>query len=233
MDDRSATDRPVAAGAEGAPRALVIAIDGPAASGKGTIAKRLAARYGLPHLDTGLLYRATAALVSARGGVFDDPAVAAQAASELTPERLDDPSLRSAEMGAAASRVAAHGAVRAALLRFQRDFAAQPSGAVLDGRDIGTIVCPRARVKLFVTASAAARARRRADELAARGEPADVAALERDLLERDRRDRERAAAPLTMAPDAHLLDTTDLDIEQAVAAAAAVVDADGVDVGGG
>ncbi|MEL6978773.1 MAG: (d)CMP kinase [Pseudomonadota bacterium] len=203
--------------------ALVIAIDGPAASGKGTIAKRLAARFALPHLDTGLLYRATAAAALAEGAALEDAAAAARAAAALTPAALEDPGLRSAAMSAAASIVAAHADVRATLLQLQRDFASQPGGAVLDGRDIGSVVCPAAPAKLFVTASAAVRAARRARELAGRGEPADLAAIEQDLITRDRRDRERSASPLTQATDAHLLDTTDLDIDQAVEAAARYV----------
>lgn len=187
---------------------FTIAIDGPAASGKGTIARALAARFGFQHLDTGLLYRAVGAL----GG---DPAVAARG---LTPADLARPDLRTAEAGAAASRVAAIPEVRAALLAFQRDFARRGKGAVLDGRDIGTVICPEAEVKLYVTASDETRAARRAAELGA--DPAKILA---ELRERDARDAARATAPLRAAADAILLDTTALSIDEAVARAAAVV----------
>lgn len=187
---------------------FTIAIDGPAASGKGTIARALAARFGFRHLDTGLLYRAVGAL----GG---DPAVAARG---LTPADLARPDLRTAEAGAAASRVAAIPEVRAALLAFQRDFARRGKGAVLDGRDIGTVICPEAEVKLYVTASDETRAARRAAELGA--DPAKILA---ELRERDARDAARATAPLRAAADAILLDTTALSIDEAVARAAAVV----------
>ena len=202
----------------------VIAIDGPAASGKGTIAKRLADRYGLPHLDTGLLYRGVAVASRDAGVAIENPEAAAEIAVALTPESLEDPRLRTLEAGQAASIVAAHPAVRRTLLKLQRDFAAQPGGAVLDGRDIGSVVCPDADVKIFVTAAVEARARRRALELAARGEAADEAAIRDALRERDRRDKERSASPLIIPEDARLLDTTKLDIEQSVAAAAALVE---------
>ena len=188
---------------------FAIAIDGPAASGKGTIARALAAHYGFHHLDTGLLYRAT----GARGG---DPV---RAARGLTAADLARDDLRSAEAGQAASRVAAIPEVRAALVDFQRRFAAQDPGAVLDGRDIGTVICPEARVKLYVTASDRIRAARRAAELGA-----DPAAMLAELRERDRRDSERATAPLKPAADAVILDTSTLSIEAAIAAAIAEVD---------
>ena len=202
----------------------VIAIDGPAASGKGTIAKRLAAIYRLPHLDTGLLYRGAGAATRAAGAALSDEETAARLAAALTPQALADPYLRSVQAGQDASVVAAHPKLRAALLRLQRDFAAQPGGAVLDGRDIGSVVCPEARVKIFVTATVAERARRRTLELRGRGEEADQAAIQAALEERDRRDSERSASPLVIPDDAHLLDTTKMDIEQAVEAAVALVE---------
>lgn len=188
---------------------FIIAIDGPAASGKGTIARALAAHFGFHHLDTGLLYRATGAM----GG---DPVSAAMA---LTVDDLNRPGLRSAEAGQAASRIAAIPQVRAALVDFQHRFAMQEPGAVLDGRDIGTVICPDAAVKLYVTASDNTRAARRAAELGAR---ADAMLVE--LRERDRRDSERATAPLRPAPDAVVLDTTHLTITDAIARAIAEVD---------
>jgi cytidylate kinase len=204
---------------------MIIAIDGPAASGKGTIARRLAAHYGLPHLDTGLLYRATAAaLLTSDRDLYDEQAAVA-AARGLGLTYFDETLLRSRQMGEAASVVAAMPGVRAALLDAQRAFAARSEGAVLDGRDIGTTVCPQATVKIFITASAAARAQRRALELAQRGEKADYGAILADILKRDARDSERAAAPLRPARDAVRLDTTHLGIEAAVAEAVRVVDA--------
>ena len=187
---------------------FIIAIDGPAASGKGTIARAIAAHFGFHHLDTGLLYRAT----GAKGG---DPV---EAARTLTPEDLARPDLRSDEAGQAASRVAAIPAVRAALVDYQRRFASQEPGAVLDGRDIGTVICPDAAVKLYVTASDRARAIRRAAELGA-----DADAMLEQLRERDRRDSERATAPLKPAADAVLLDTTGLSIHEAVERAKGIV----------
>lgn len=187
---------------------FIIAIDGPAASGKGTIARALAAHFGFHHLDTGLLYRAT----GAKGG---DPVAAARSLDASDLARAD---LRSAEAGQAASRIAAIPEVRAALVDFQHRFAAQEPGAVLDGRDIGTVICPDAVVKLYVTASDQVRARRRAAELGA--DPEEMLA---QLQERDRRDSERAAAPLKPAPDAVLLDTTHLGIPEAIAQAIAQV----------
>jgi len=206
---------------------MIIAIDGPAASGKGTIARRLAERYGLPHLDTGLLYRATAAAVIGADGVLYNEAAAVAAARGLGLTDFDETALRSRETGEAASVVAAMPGVRAALLEAQRSFAARPGGAVLDGRDIGTVVCPGADVKIFVTASAAARAQRRALELAQRGGPADYAAILADILRRDARDAGRSAAPLLAAEDAVRLDTTHLSIEAAVAEAERIVEAAG------
>jgi len=203
---------------------MIIAIDGPAASGKGTIARRLAERYGLPHLDTGLLYRATAAAVIGADGDLYDEAAAVAAARGLGLTDFDETVLRSREMGEAASVVAAMPGVRAALLEAQRSFAARPGGAVLDGRDIGTVVCPRAEVKIFVTATAPARAQRRALELAERGERADYAAILADILRRDARDAERSAAPLRAAEDAVRLDTTHLSIEAAAVEAERIVE---------
>ena len=203
---------------------LVIAIDGPAASGKGTLAARLAAHYGLPHLDTGLLYRAVALALLDAGRALDDEGAATDAAAGLSPDGLDDPRLRSRAMGEAASRVSAITAVRAALLAWQRRFAESAEGAVLDGRDIGTVVCPGARVKLFVTATSEERARRRHREIAGRGEATSLEAILADIEARDARDRGRAAAPLTVAADAVVLDTTTLDAEAAFDAARAVVE---------
>ena len=204
---------------------MIIAIDGPAASGKGTIARRLAARYGLPHLDTGLLYRATAAALMAADRDLYDEAAAVAAARGLGLMDFDETVLRSRQMGEAASVVAAMPGVRDALIETQRAFAARPEGAVLDGRDIGTVVCPNAQVKIFVTASPAARAQRRALELARRGEKADYAAILADILKRDARDSGRAAAPLKPAADARRLDTTALSIEAAVIEAQRIVEA--------
>jgi cytidylate kinase len=203
---------------------MIIAIDGPAASGKGTIAQRLAAHYSLPHLDTGLLYRATAAaLIAADRDIYDEPAAVA-AARGLGLTDFDEAVLRGRQMGEAASVVAAMPGVRAALIEVQRAFAARPGGAVLDGRDIGTVVCPNATVKIFVTASAPARAQRRALELAKRAEKADYYAILADILKRDARDSERAAAPLRPADDAIRLDTTHLGIDAAVAEAMRIVE---------
>lgn len=203
-------------------RPIVIAIDGPAASGKGTLARRIAEAYGLPHLDTGLLYRAVGARCRA-DGVLDDEAASVAAARMLDLSSLDPDSLRGAEAGAAASIVAARPGVRAALLDQQRAFAAQPGGAVLDGRDIGTVICPEAPAKLFVTASAEERALRRFRELAARGSTLSLESVLADIRERDARDSGRSTAPLLKAEDAVLLDTTDLDVEAASEAALAIV----------
>lgn len=203
---------------------MIIAIDGPAASGKGTLARRLAEHYGLPHLDTGLLYRATAAsLINADRDLHNvDAAVAA--ARGLSLIDFDEERLRGREMGEAASIVAALPEVRAALVETQRNFARRPGGAVLDGRDIGTVICPQADVKIFVTASPAARAQRRALELARRGEKVDYEAILADIAKRDARDSERADAPLRAAPDAVQLDTTRLGVEAAFAAALEIVE---------
>ena len=203
---------------------MIIAIDGPAASGKGTIARRLAQHYGLAHLDTGLLYRATARVLLDGGLRLDDPARAVAAARGLALTDFEEDKLRGAKMGEAASIVAAIPEVRSALLDMQRKFAARPGGAVLDGRDIGTVICPDAPAKLFVTASPEVRAQRRALELRSRGERADYAEVLADIRRRDERDAGRSAAPLVAAPDADRLDTTDLDVERAVAAAVAIVE---------
>jgi cytidylate kinase len=203
---------------------MIIAIDGPAGSGKGTLAKRLADHYGLPVLDTGLLYRAVALAVQEAGWPLSDAAAATRAAASLDPARLDDPRLRGREMGDAASVVSAFQPVRDALLDWQRRFAAQPGGAVLDGRDIGTVICPHADIKLFVTAAPEERARRRHLELSARGEAADLAAILADIRRRDERDTSRSAAPLKAAEDAVVLDTTTLDADAVFAAALAIVE---------
>ncbi|NGM36756.1 (d)CMP kinase [Methylobacterium sp. DB0501] len=206
---------------------MVIAIDGPAASGKGTLAKRLAAHYRLPHLDTGLLYRAVALTLLDAGRDLADEAAAAAAARDLAPAFLTDPRLRGSAMGEAASIVSAQNQVRGALLDWQRRFAGAPSGAVLDGRDIGTVVCPDAAVKLFVTASAEERARRRHRELDGRGEAVPYEAVLSDILRRDARDADRSAAPLRVAEDAVVIDTTALDADAAFKAATDVVDGRG------
>lgn len=192
---------------------MIIAIDGPAASGKGTLARRLAQHYGLPHLDTGLLYRATARAVMERGERLDDVAAAVRAARGLALIDFDETALRGREMGDAASIIATIPEVRAALMQAQQGFADRPSGAVLDGRDIGTVICPNATAKIFVTASPETRAQRRALELRGRGEPSDYAKVLTDILHRDQRDSSRATAPLKPARDAMILDTSDLDAE--------------------
>lgn len=204
---------------------MIIAIDGPAASGKGTLGKHLAAHFGLRHLDTGLLYRAVAKTLLDDGAPLDDRARAGAAARTLDPDRFDEASLKSHAVGEAASIVSAIPEVRAALVDYQRAFANRPPGAVLDGRDIGTVIAPDADVKIFVTASAEERARRRARELAAQGVAAHEAEILADIKRRDERDRSRAVAPLARAPDAHLLDTTHLDIDAAVRAAIDIVKA--------
>jgi cytidylate kinase len=205
---------------------LIIAVDGPAASGKGTIAARLARTYGLPHLDTGLLYRAVGAGVLASGGSLDDADAAEAVARALDASALsDDASLTTGEAGEAASRIAGYPGVRAALLNLQRDFAAQAGGAVLDGRDIGTVIAPDATAKLYVTATAEVRAMRRWKQLTARG---DVIAFEdmlADIRRRDERDAGRGAAPMVQAKDAVLLDTTEMDIDTAFDAARRIVEA--------
>jgi len=204
---------------------MIIAIDGPAASGKGTLGKRLAAHYGLRHLDTGLIYRAVAKHVLDAGRSLDDKAAAVAAAKALDPARFDEVVLKSHAVGEAASVVSAFPEVRAALLAFQREFAAKPPGAVLDGRDIGTIICPDADVKIYVTATPEVRARRRAAEYQAQGRQIDEATVLADILKRDERDSQRAAAPLKQAADAHLLDTTNMDISTAIRAAIDIVEA--------
>ena len=203
---------------------MIIAVDGPTASGKGTLSKALAKHFGLAHMDTGLLYRAVGYQVELDGGNPDKAADALQAC-EFPEELLGHPALRSEATGGLASRVSVHPQVRAALLQRQRDYAAQAPGAVLDGRDIGTVVCPQADVKLFVTASVEARAQRRLQEMQARGESHSLAEITEDLRRRDLRDTTRADAPLVAASDAVVLDTSELDKDQAVARAIAIVSA--------
>ena len=203
---------------------MIIAIDGPAASGKGTLGKRLAAHYGLRHLDTGLLYRAVAQAVLDSGHALDDVARAVAAAQALDPAQFDEVALKSHAAGDAASVVSAIPEVRAALLRLQQDFAAVPPGAVLDGRDIGTVICPFADAKIFVTASPEVRAKRRAIEMRRLGQIADETAILADILRRDERDSKRAVAPLKPAPDAHILDTSHLDIDAVLRHAIAIVE---------
>jgi cytidylate kinase len=204
---------------------MIIAIDGPAASGKGTLGKRLAAHYGLRHLDTGLLYRAVAKALLDEGTPLDDRAAAVAAARALDASAFDAKVLKSHAVGEAASLVSAIPEVRDALLDFQRDFGRSPPGAVLDGRDIGTVIFPDAEVKILVTATAQERARRRTIELEAAGRKVSEAEILADILRRDERDTKRAVAPLKAAPDAHLLDTTHLDIDAAFRAAVAIVEA--------
>ncbi len=202
---------------------MIIAVDGPTASGKGTIAKALAAHFGLPHLDTGLLYRAVGRQVFLDGGDPDN-AGDALAATTFPDGLLLDPELRSEETGGLASRVSVHASVRQALYERQRSFALQPGGAVLDGRDIGTVIAPEAEVKLFVTASVEARALRRWKEMQARGEDRTLAEIEADLHRRDERDRTRAEAPLRAANDAVVLDTSELGPAEAIKAAIAAAE---------
>jgi cytidylate kinase len=203
---------------------MIIAVDGPAASGKGTIARRLARHYGLPHMDTGLLYRA-AALNLLRLGLDPESEFHAARACDVSQIDFDDPDLRSEAVGGVASRISAYPLVREALVERQRRFAGQPGGAVLDGRDIGTVIAPQAEAKLFVTASPDVRARRRCEELASRGLNVGFEDVLADIRARDARDSERAAAPLVRADDADLLDTSDLAIEAAVAEAIRLVEA--------
>ncbi|MCL2384879.1 MAG: (d)CMP kinase [Alphaproteobacteria bacterium] len=203
---------------------MIIAIDGPAASGKGTLARHLARHYGLPHLDTGLLYRATARTLIEEGHALDDQSAAVAAARGLSLTDFDEKLLRGREMAEAASKVAAIPEVRSALIALQRAFAHRPGGAVLDGRDIGSVICPEAAPKIFVTASLEARATRRALELKSQGEKTDYADVLAEILRRDARDQNRAAAPLVAAKDAILLDTTTLDAEAAFKAALAIVE---------
>ena len=204
---------------------MIIAIDGPAASGKGTLGKRLAAHYGLRHLDTGLIYRAIAKAMLDAGHALDDKPRAIAAARALDPAGFDEKILKRHAVGEAASIVSAFAEVRSPVLAFQRDFGRSPPGAVLDGRDIGTVVFPDADVKILVTATAQERARRRALELAAAGAKVGEAEILADILRRDERDTKRSVAPLKAAPDAHLLDTTHLDIDAAFRAAVEIVEA--------
>ena len=204
---------------------MIIAIDGPAASGKGTLGKRLAHHYGYRHLDTGVIYRAVAYALLETGSDLTNEALAVAAALELDPEKFGNPVLKTQKVGDAASVVSAIPKVREVLINFQRQFAADPPGAVLDGRDIGTVICPDADVKIFVVADPHVRARRRTLEARARGEAADEAAVLADILKRDERDQNRATAPLKAAPDAYLLDNSQLDIESGVRAAIDIVEA--------
>jgi CMP/dCMP kinase len=204
---------------------MIIAIDGPAASGKGTIARQIASVYGLHHLDTGLLYRAVAKAVLDAGHSPEDAVRATAAAAVLDPRKFDENALKAKVITEASSVVAAIPQVRQALMNYQREFATRPPGAVLDGRDIGTVIAPGADVKLFVVASPEVRAARRVRELKVRGEPADEQEVLADLLRRDERDSRRTAAPLKAAPDAHLLDTTHLGIDAAFRAAVAIIEA--------
>ena len=202
---------------------MIIAVDGPTASGKGTIAKALAAHFGLPHLDTGLLYRAVGRQVFLDGGDPDD-AGDALAATGFPDTLLGDPELRDEQTGGLASRVSVHPAVRQALFDRQRSFATRDTGAVLDGRDIGSVIAPEAQAKLFVTASVEARAQRRFLEMRERGAGVNLLEIQDDLRRRDERDRNRAVAPLVPAPDAMVIDTSDLDKDEAVAAAIEAVE---------
>jgi cytidylate kinase len=204
---------------------MIIAIDGPAASGKGTLGRKLANHFGLPHLDTGLLYRAVAARLLAAGATLEDARAAAEAAQQIDLAGLSAQALRGAQLGEAASKIAAIPEVRAALIQLQQAFARRPGGSVLDGRDIGTVIAPEADVKIFVMATPLVRAARRHGELMERGEPVNLEAVLDDILRRDRRDATRAISPLKAAPNAILLDTTDLDIEAAFRAALAIVEA--------
>jgi CMP/dCMP kinase len=203
---------------------MIIAVDGPAASGKGTIAKALARHFGLPHMDTGLLYRATALSLLSVGGDPESEFAAARA-TDLSQVNLDDPELKSEMVGGIASRISTYRLVREALLERQRRFAAQPGGAVLDGRDIGTVIAPDADAKLFVTASAEVRARRRCAELTANGLAVHFPDVLADIRARDARDMNRETAPLAMAEDADLLDTSEMTIDAAVQRAVALVEA--------
>ena len=204
---------------------MIIAIDGPAASGKGTLGKRLAKHYGYRHLDTGVIYRAVAYAMLQAHADLNDEALAVSAALALDPEKFGDPVLKTQKVGAAASVVSAIPRVREVLVNFQRRFAQDPPGAVLDGRDIGTVICPHAEVKIFVVADPKVRAHRRTLEARARGEEVDEALVLDDILKRDERDNNRAVAPLKPAADAYLLDNTNLDIEAGVRAAIDIVEA--------
>ena len=204
---------------------MIIAIDGPAASGKGTLAKRIAVHYGFRHLDSGLLYRGVGMVVMAGGGALDDKAAAIAAAQAYDPGRFPEDDLKSDEVAKAASIVAAIPEVRMALIALQRAFAQSRPGAVIDGRDIGTVIAPEAEVKIYVTATAEERASRRVRELQGRGGIVDATAVLADIKARDDRDMNRAVAPLKAAPDAVLLDTTNLGIDAAVRAAIDIVEA--------
>jgi cytidylate kinase len=205
--------------------AFVITVDGPAASGKGTIAHRLGTAYGLPVLDSGLLYRAVGVLTGRAGGDLDDPEAASATARTLTLEALADPAFRTRAAGEAASRVAVHPPVRAALLKLQKDVAHQPGGAVLDGRDMGTVIAPEAPAKLYVTAAPPVRAERRWRQLTGQGETVSLEDVLEDILRRDERDGGRATSPMRQADDAVLLDTSEMTIEQAADAARRIVEA--------
>ena len=202
---------------------FTVAMDGPAAAGKGTIARQIAADFGFGHLDSGMLYRAVgkATLDRCRGVI--DPVIAEETAKRFDPSMLDADGLRTAMVSKAAAKVAVLPQVRASLLLFQRKFARRNGGAVIDGRDIGTVVCPEAEVKLFVTASDKIRAKRRFDELTASGAETTIGKVMADIMARDAMDAEREISPMVAAPDAHLLDTTELSIDAAVAEAAAVI----------
>ena len=202
---------------------MIIAVDGPAASGKGTLARRLAVEYGLAHLDTGLLYRAISKRVLDTGNNPSDEAAAVAAARALELGDIESNGLRSEAIGEAASQVASIPAVRAELVKLQQEFASRPGGAVLDGRDTGTVICPEADVKLFVTASVEERARRRHVELVERGETISLETVTADVQRRDDRDRNRSASPLQRAPGAYLLDTSNLSIDSAFAKAKAFI----------
>ena len=202
----------------------VIAIDGTFASGKGTLAKALAGHYGYHYLDTGKLYRATARDVLRAGGDPNNAAQATQYAKGVDASSLDDPALKQSEIAAAASKLAVHKTVRAALYDFQRDFAAKAPGAVLDGRDIGTVICPEAKVKLYIDAAPPERARRRHAELTGYGEDITLETVAMQLAERDARDAGRAEAPLKPAADAHLIDTTDMSVQQVMDMAVRIVE---------
>lgn len=203
---------------------MIIAIDGPAASGKGTLARRIATHYTLRHLDTGLTYRAVAAALLAQGLPLGDEKIAIDMARNLDLAKMDKGVLSAHEIGEAASRVAVLGGLRSELVRLQKEFADTPPGAVLDGRDIGTVVCPNATVKLFVTASPEARAERRTAEMQSKGQEANFTSVLDDLKRRDARDSGRTVAPMKQAEDAHLLDTTEMDIETAFQAAVDIIE---------
>jgi CMP/dCMP kinase len=213
---------------------MIIALDGPAAAGKGTLGRRLADHFGFAYLDTGKLYRAIGLKILRANGDLDDPQQALDAAESLKPDDLNDPAIVGDEAAAAASRVAGFEATRAALRQFQRSFAASPpdgeTGAILDGRDIGTVICPDADIKIFITADLETRARRRHKELLERGEPSIYARVLRDMGERDTRDSTRVVAPLVPADDAYLLDTATLDADAAFAAALSHIDAQSVSI---